>query len=74
MSHDRIHRDARIMGGKPCIRGTRIPVDVILEDLADGMSFADVLAAYEDLTEDDLRAALDYAAAYLREEGLIAAE
>ena len=67
MPHDRIHRDARIMGGKPCVRGTRIPVEVILEDLSDGMTFADVLAGYENLTEDDLRAALDYAAAYLRE-------
>ena len=63
-----------VMMGKPCIAGTRITVEAILEDMADGMTVPQVLEAYEDLTEEDVRAALEYAADYLREEGVIAAE
>ena len=74
MTHDRISRDPKIMMGKPCIKGTRITVELVLEDLSDGMSVAHVLEAYPHLTEADVRAALEYAAEYLREEGLIAAE
>lgn len=74
MANDRISRDPKIMLGKPCVAGTRITVEAILEDLSDGMSIAQVLEAYEGLTEADVRAALDYAARYLREEGLVAAE
>jgi uncharacterized protein (DUF433 family) len=74
MAHDRIRRDPNVMMGKPCIAGTRITVDVILDDLADGMTVAQLLEAYEDLTEADVRAALEYAADYIREEGMIAAE
>lgn len=61
MTHTRITRDPRIMLGKPCIAGTRIPVEAILEDLADGMSAAQVVGAYDGLTEEDVRAALEYA-------------
>ncbi len=71
---DRITRDPKIMLGKPVIAGTRITVEAILEDLSDGMSAAQVMEAYEGLTEADVSAALDYAARYLREEGLVAAE
>lgn len=74
MTTDRIARDPKIMMGKPVIAGTRIIVEAILEDLSDGMSIAQVLEAYEGLVETDVRAALDYAARYLREEGLVAAE
>jgi uncharacterized protein (DUF433 family) len=74
MAMDRIIRDPKIMMGKPCIAGTRITVEAILEDLSDGMTFPQVMEAYEGLTEADVRAALDYAARYLREEGLVAAE
>ncbi len=74
MANDRIRRDPNIMMGKPCVAGTRITVEAILEDMADGMSAAQVIEAYDDLTEEDVRAALDYAAGYLREEGMIAAE
>ncbi|MBY0564381.1 MAG: DUF433 domain-containing protein [Hyphomonadaceae bacterium] len=74
MAIERITRDPKIMLGKPCVAGTRITVEAILEDLSDGMSVAQVLEAYEGLTEEDVRAALDYAARYLREEGLVAAE
>lgn len=74
MASARIIRDPRIMMGKPCIAGTRIAVDLILEDLSDGMTVGQVLEAYEGLREEDVRAALDYAARYLREESMIAAE
>jgi uncharacterized protein (DUF433 family) len=49
-------------GGRPCIRGMRIAVADILGWLASGMSHADILADYPELTEDDIRAALAYAA------------
>lgn len=74
MTSPRITRDPKIMLGKPCVAGTRIPVEAILEDLADGMSLAQVVGAYDGLTEEDVRAALEYAAEYLRQESMIAAE
>jgi len=74
MTFDRVTRDPKIMMGKPVIKGTRLTVEAILEDLSDGMSIAQVMEAYEGLTEEDVRAALDFAARYLREEGLVAAE
>jgi uncharacterized protein (DUF433 family) len=46
------------MMGKPCIKGTRLTVELILRKLGAGRSFADLLEAYPQLTEDDLRAAL----------------
>lgn len=60
--------------GKPCIKGTRITVELLLRKLAAGWSFADVLDAYPNLTEDDLRAALDFAADFLEHETVLAAE
>ncbi len=50
------------MGGKPCIRGLRITVYDVLDYLASGMSEADILADFPDLTRDDLRACLAFAA------------
>ncbi len=49
--------------GKPCIRGLRYPVEMLLELLSSGMTFDEVLADYEDLERDDLLAALEFAAA-----------
>lgn len=69
-----IVRNINVMGGKPCVRGTRITVQQILEDAADGMSIADILEAYEHITDADVRAAFAYAAHYLGHEGLVAAE
>lgn len=74
MTHPRIARDPAIMMGKPCIRGTRITVELILEHLSEGMSVAEFLQGYEHLTEDDVLAALRYAADYISNESLIAAE
>jgi uncharacterized protein (DUF433 family) len=59
---DRIEADPGVMMGKPVIRGTRIPVELILRKLADGASEDDLLDAYPRLTREDLRAALTYAA------------
>jgi uncharacterized protein (DUF433 family) len=61
MIHARISIDPAIMMGKPCIKGTRITVELILRKLGAGRSFADLLEAYPKLTEDDVRAALAFA-------------
>ncbi len=58
----RITLDPDICHGKPCIRGLRYPVETILELLASGMSFDELLADYEDLEREDLQAVLAYAA------------
>jgi uncharacterized protein (DUF433 family) len=59
---DRIEVNPRVMLGKPVIRGTRIPVDLILRKLSEGASEADLLDAYPGLTRDDIHAAMRYAA------------
>jgi uncharacterized protein (DUF433 family) len=59
---DRITIDPNLCHGKPCIRGLRYPVENVLEWLAAGMSIEEILADYEDLTRDDILAALAYAA------------
>ncbi len=66
VSHDRIVSDPAIMGGKPTIKGTRITVELILEEFGDGMDVAEILAAHPHLREADIRAALRFAADYLR--------
>ena len=62
------------MGGKPCIAGTRIPVDLLLRKLAAGEARERVLDDYPALSAGDLDAALAYAAALAAGERLIAAE
>jgi len=59
---DRITLDPAIRSGKPVIRGTRITVSDILEYLAGGMSDAEILEDFPDLDQDDIRAALMFAA------------
>jgi len=59
---DRITVDPDICNGKPTIRGMRITVKTILEYLASGESFENILKAYPYLEEDDLKAALEFAA------------
>ena len=58
----RITIDPHICHGKPCIRGLRYPVAMLLELMSSGMSQEEILADYEDLERDDLLAALAYAA------------
>ena len=64
---DRISIDPRICHGKPCIRGTRILVSVILDNLAAGIAESELLVAYPSLTAQDIQAALVYAADLARE-------
>ena len=71
MSHPRISSDTAIMMGKPCIKGTRITVELILRKLGAGRSFADILDAYPRVTEEDLRAALAFAADYMQHETVL---
>jgi len=63
MYTDRIEIDPRICGGKPVIRGTRIPVAVIMAQLAEGQTWEDVRRGYPKLSEEDIRAVLQYASA-----------
>lgn len=58
---DRIMIDPKIRHGRPVIKGTRVPVEIILGALAGGMSFEEVCQDY-DITQDDILAALEYAA------------
>ena len=57
--------DPRICNGKPVIKGTRIPVSVIIEQVAEGESWDKILTGYPELTRDDIHAALLYARASL---------
>jgi uncharacterized protein (DUF433 family) len=57
----RIEINPRVCGGRPVIKGTRIPVEVILGQLAEGESWDSILAGYPELTRDDIQAALRFA-------------
>ena len=74
LPQSRITAKPDVMMGKPCIKGRRITVELILRKLAAGRSFADLLVAYPQLTQDDLLAALEFAADYMQHETIIAAE
>ena len=74
MAHERIEQNPDILGGKPVIRGTRIPVDAILRLLGDGETVEGVLEAWPRLTEADIRAAQAFAADYLSGDAVFAAE
>jgi len=63
----RISVDPNICFGKPCIRGTRLWVSLILDFLANGMSIEEILAEYPQLTEEDVRAAIAYGAEMTRQ-------
>ncbi len=65
---DRIEIDPKVMLGKPVIRGTRIPVELVLRKLAEGATEADLLDAYPGLTREDIQAAIGYAADTLANE------
>lgn len=65
---DRITFDPKIMGGRACIRGMRIPVSVIVGQIAHGATIEEVLADYPDLEPADIQQALEYAAWLTNEE------
>jgi uncharacterized protein (DUF433 family) len=61
-AHSRITIDPALCHGKPCVRGLRYPVEMLLELLSSGMTFDEILGDYEDLKREDLLAVLAYAA------------
>jgi uncharacterized protein (DUF433 family) len=70
MKFTRITVDPWQMGGVPCLRGLRIPVATVVAMIADGMTQAEILAAYPDLQTEDIAEALQYAAEAVREREL----
>lgn len=67
MRFDRITVNPNQMGGVPCLRGLRIPVATVVDMVADGMGFSEILQAYPDLQTEDIAEALRYAAEAVRE-------
>lgn len=65
---ERITFDHEIMGGRACIRGMRIPVSVIVGQIAHGATVDEILADYPDLEPNDIQQALEYAAWLAQEE------
>lgn len=64
---ERLHADPAVCGGQVCIKGTRIPVTLILDALAAGDTLEDLLRGYPTLTREDIAAALAYGAKLARE-------
>ena len=60
MKKNRIELNPKVCNGKPVIKGTRIPVSVILEQIAEGISWDILLANYPELEKEDIKAALHY--------------
>jgi uncharacterized protein (DUF433 family) len=69
---ERIVSDPKICSGKPCIKGTRIPVHIILDLLAAGENFEGIKKAYPNITDEDIRACLSYASILADEEAGVA--
>jgi len=67
-SETRITSDPGVCSGKPCLKGTRIPVHIILDLLAAGETGDGIRKAYPDVTDDDIRACISYAAVLAEEE------
>ncbi len=65
---NRITFDSNIMGGRACIRGMRIPVSVIVGQIAHGAAFDEILENYPDLEREDIQEAIEYAAWLAQEE------
>jgi uncharacterized protein (DUF433 family) len=68
---DLLTRDPRVCGGEICAKGTRVPVTVILDSLAEGANREEILRSYPSLKPDHISAALAYAAELAREETLL---
>jgi uncharacterized protein (DUF433 family) len=68
---ERIEINPEVMLGKPVIKGTRIPVELLVRKLSEGATIADLLDAYPRLVVEDIQAALAYAAATLAHEMII---
>jgi uncharacterized protein (DUF433 family) len=70
----RISSDPEVLGGKPCIKGTRISVELVLELFASGATHNELLDAYLYLTIEGIKEALQYAARFLKNESILIAE
>ena len=70
----RIVSNPHILGGKPCIKNSRISVEFILELFASGASCEEIVKAYPDLTQEDITDALRYASQFLKNEIILTAE
>ena len=68
--YNRIVINPKVMVGKPIIRGTRIPVDIIVRLLAQGMTQEEILEDYPNLKKEDIRAALEYVASLVEGEDI----
>lgn len=71
---NRIDVDPKVMGGKPVIKGTRIPVYLILDLLAAGYNAKKIVEEYPELKEEDVTAAVEYASEILKGEEIIKTE
>ena len=71
MTHERIEINPEIMGGKPVVRGTRVPVEIVLRKLGAGMTSEAIMADHPRLTLEDIRAAQTFAPDYLADEALV---
>ncbi len=69
--HERISTDPNIYHGATCIKGTRIPISIIIGSLADGMTREEILSEYPQLNLEDLFAALAYAADIIHHEIMV---
>ena len=65
---ERIVRDPRVVGGEPVLRGTRVTLRTVLASLAEGATTAEILADFPTLIEEDVRAAIAFAAASAQED------
>jgi uncharacterized protein (DUF433 family) len=65
MKHERIEVNPDVMMGKPVIKGTRLTVQHVMEELDGGMSAAEILEAHPRLTKNDIEAAMAFAAEYM---------
>lgn len=57
---ERISINPKILGGKPVLKGTRIPINVILQMIRDGKSFQEIIEGYPRITIEDIKAVIDY--------------
>ena len=68
MFEDAFERNPKICGGRPVFRGTRVPMRTVLASLAEGDSFEQILASFPTLTQENLRAAVAFAASSAQED------
>lgn len=74
MAESRITTDPAILGGKPCVRGSRISVEFILELIASGSSASKIVEVYPQLTSQDVEAAVRFAATSMRNDAFLELE